>query len=195
MVEALDPSTPAPKTKYKCHPRPIPECLDFLHRVTEAATDTKYNFSLVSYYATGADSISFHSERREVSGAGSSYCLILSWRAKRDFLMKHKPLLPVQYLGQLVPQDCATAASELTSGWPCTWPSQGHAVGFSRSIASTLSFMSSKAGSVLTEICDVPLVILSAGNPLKKNETLDRHNFGTLRRMGWRSCTDIVQLF
>jgi len=32
IVEASDPFTPVPKTKYKCQPRPIPECLDFLRR-------------------------------------------------------------------------------------------------------------------------------------------------------------------
>jgi alkylated DNA repair dioxygenase AlkB len=81
---------PVPKTKYRCQPRPIPECLDLLRRVTEAATDTKYNFCLVNYYATGTDSISYHSDDEHFLGpepAIASFTL----GAQRDFLLKHKP--------------------------------------------------------------------------------------------------------
>lgn len=90
IVEASDRTKPVSKTKYKCRPRPIPECLDLLRRVTEAATDTKYNFCLVNYYATGSDSISYHSDDERFLGpepAIASFTL----GAKRDFLMKHKP--------------------------------------------------------------------------------------------------------
>jgi hypothetical protein len=48
LVEAPTADAPNPQpvaaSKYKCRPRPIPECLDLLRRVTEAATDTTYNF-------------------------------------------------------------------------------------------------------------------------------------------------------
>ncbi|KIW23031.1 uncharacterized protein PV07_11263 [Cladophialophora immunda] len=90
IVEASDPSKTVRKDKYKCNPRPIPECLDLLRRVTEANTDTKYNFCLVNYYASGNDSISFHSDDERFLGpepAIASFTL----GAKRDFLMKHKP--------------------------------------------------------------------------------------------------------
>jgi alkylated DNA repair dioxygenase AlkB len=70
IVEASDSCPPVPRTKYKCQPRPIPECLDFLRHVTEAAAGTKYNFCLVGYYATGADSISFHSDDESFLGPG-----------------------------------------------------------------------------------------------------------------------------
>ena len=93
IVEASGPTKPVPRIKYKCQPRPIPECLDFLRRVTEAATDTKYNFCLVNYYATGSDSISFHSDDErflEPEPAIASFTL----GAKRDFLMKHKVMAP-----------------------------------------------------------------------------------------------------
>lgn len=91
IVEASDRAKPVSKTKYKCKPRPIPECLDFLRRVTEAATNTKYNFCLINYYATGNDSISYHSDDERFLGpepAIASFTL----GAKRDFLMKHKPI-------------------------------------------------------------------------------------------------------
>jgi alkylated DNA repair dioxygenase AlkB len=91
IVEASDTTKPVSKTKYKCQPRPIPNCLDFLRRVTEAATDTKYNFCLVNYYATGNDSISYHSDDERFLGpepAIASFTL----GARRDFLMKHKRL-------------------------------------------------------------------------------------------------------
>ncbi|KAJ9636059.1 hypothetical protein H2204_005556 [Knufia peltigerae] len=90
IVEASDESKPVRKDKYKCRPRPLPECLDFLRRVTEANTNTKYNFCLVNYYASGSDSISFHSDDERFLGpdpAIASFTL----GAKRDFLMKHKP--------------------------------------------------------------------------------------------------------
>jgi alkylated DNA repair dioxygenase AlkB len=93
IVEASDRTKLVSKTKYKCRPRPIPECLDLLRRVTEAATNTKYNFCLVNYYATGNDSISFHSDDERFLGpepAIASFTL----GAKRDFLMKHKPVAP-----------------------------------------------------------------------------------------------------
>lgn len=93
IVESSDRKKPVSKTKYKCHPRAIPECLDFLRRVTEAATNTKYNFCLVNYYATGSDSISYHSDDERFLGpepAIASFTL----GAKRDFLMKHKPIAP-----------------------------------------------------------------------------------------------------
>ncbi|KEF60147.1 uncharacterized protein A1O9_04997 [Exophiala aquamarina CBS 119918] len=90
IVEASDPSKTVRADKYKCKPRPIPECLDFLRRVTEANTDTQYNFCLVNYYATGNDSISYHSDDEHFLGpdpAIASFTL----GAKRDFLMRHKP--------------------------------------------------------------------------------------------------------
>ena len=67
LYSSSSPETPISKTKYKCTPRPIPECLDLLRRVTEAATDTSYNFCLVNYYANGNDSISYHSDDENVS--------------------------------------------------------------------------------------------------------------------------------
>ncbi|KAM0697523.1 hypothetical protein Q7P36_002377 [Cladosporium allicinum] len=81
---------PVAKNAYKSPPRPIPECLDALRRLTENATGCKFNFALVNYYASGDDSISYHSDDERFLGplpAIASFTL----GAQRDFLMKHKP--------------------------------------------------------------------------------------------------------
>lgn len=81
---------PVSKDAYKCRPRPVPECLDLLRRLTENATGCKWNFVLVNYYASGDDSISYHSDDERFLGslpAIASFTL----GAQRDFLMKHKP--------------------------------------------------------------------------------------------------------
>ncbi|KAJ5209258.1 hypothetical protein N7449_003637 [Penicillium cf. viridicatum] len=93
--------TPIPKTKYQCTPRPIPACLDLLRRQVEAASatanaDTKtpsYNFCLVNYYASGEDSIAFHSDDERFLGPEPNIAS-LSLGGERDFLMKHKPFVP-----------------------------------------------------------------------------------------------------
>jgi alkylated DNA repair dioxygenase AlkB len=82
---------PVASNRYTCHPRPIPQCLDLLRRVTEAATDTTYNFCLVNYYASGTDSISFHSDDERFLGPDPAIASF-SLGARRDFLMKHKPV-------------------------------------------------------------------------------------------------------
>lgn len=77
----------------KYPPRPIPKCLDDLRRSTEAATDCKFNFCLVNYYASGADSISFHSDDERFLGPQPAIASF-SLGARRDFLLKHKPISP-----------------------------------------------------------------------------------------------------
>ena len=81
------------KTYTKYPPRPIPTCLDQLRKSTESATGCKFNFCLVNYYASGSDGISYHSDDERFLGplpAIASFSL----GAKRDFLMKHKPVAP-----------------------------------------------------------------------------------------------------
>lgn len=90
LFESSNPEKSVPKTKYRCTPRPIPECLDILRRITEAATNTSYNICLVNYYASGIDSISYHSDDEpflQKHPAIASFSL----GARRDFLLKHKP--------------------------------------------------------------------------------------------------------
>ncbi|OAA64995.1 DNA repair family protein [Cordyceps fumosorosea ARSEF 2679] len=70
-------------------PRPIPQCLDTLRRSTEAATSCRFNFCLVNYYASGADSISYHSDDERFLGPDPAIASF-SLGAQRDFLMKHK---------------------------------------------------------------------------------------------------------
>ncbi|KAG6001901.1 hypothetical protein E4U21_003651 [Claviceps maximensis] len=72
-------------------PRPIPQCLDVLRLSTEAATGCSFNFCLVNYYASGADSISFHSDDERFLGPDPAIGSF-SLGARRDFLMKHKPI-------------------------------------------------------------------------------------------------------
>ncbi|KAL3427597.1 2OG-Fe(II) oxygenase [Phlyctema vagabunda] len=77
----------------KYAPRPIPKCLEDLRISTEKATGCKFNFCLVNYYASGSDSISYHSDDERFLGdlpAIASFSL----GARRDFLMKHKPVAP-----------------------------------------------------------------------------------------------------
>lgn len=91
--DILDSQTkrPVPKDRYKCRPRPIPGCLDTLRKVTEGSTGCTFNFCLVNYYANGNDSISYHSDDERFLGpdpAIASFTL----GARRDFLLKHKPV-------------------------------------------------------------------------------------------------------
>ena len=82
---------PVPKDHYKtCNPRPIPGCLEQLRQLTEIFTGVTYNFCLVNYYASGADSISYHSDDERFLGSEPAIASF-SLGAKRDFLMKHKP--------------------------------------------------------------------------------------------------------
>ncbi|QPC75753.1 hypothetical protein HYE68_006505 [Fusarium pseudograminearum] len=74
-------------------PRPIPKCLDELRRRTELATGCEFNFCLVNYYASGSDSISFHSDDEQFLGRDPAIASF-SLGARRDFLMKHKPPPP-----------------------------------------------------------------------------------------------------
>ncbi|KAG0159646.1 hypothetical protein PDIDSM_7169 [Penicillium digitatum] len=101
--------TVVPKTKYQCTPRPIPACLDLLRRQVEAVNananpnadikDPGYNFCLVNYYASGDDSIAFHSDDERFLGPDPNIAS-LSLGGERDFLMKHKPAVPGRVVNQ-----------------------------------------------------------------------------------------------
>ena len=112
IMEAGDPGKPVRKDKYKCSPRPIPECLDLLRRVTEANTDTKYNFCLVNYYASGNDSISFHSDDERFLGVDPAIASF-SLGAQRDFLMKHKPTRPGESERETTPIELALGSGDM----------------------------------------------------------------------------------
>lgn len=91
-------------------PRPIPKCLDQLRQSTEAATGCKFNFCLVNYYASGADSISFHSDDERFLGPDPAIASF-SLGARRDFLMKHKPPPATSAGGAAAPAAAPEAAS------------------------------------------------------------------------------------
>lgn len=80
---------PVPASAYKCRPRPIPSCLDALRYITEATTGHTFNFCLVNYYATGSDSISYHSDDERFLGDNPAIASF-SLGAPRDFLLRHK---------------------------------------------------------------------------------------------------------
>jgi alkylated DNA repair dioxygenase AlkB len=84
---------PIEKSRYKCTPRPLPQCLDELRKVTEGTTSETFNFCLVNYYADGKDSISYHSDDERFLGPNPAIASF-TLGAKRDFLMKHKPIPP-----------------------------------------------------------------------------------------------------
>ncbi|PTB69818.1 hypothetical protein BBK36DRAFT_1166048 [Trichoderma citrinoviride] len=86
---------PSERRYDKYPPRPIPKCLDDLRQSTEAATGCKFNFCLVNYYSSGADSISFHSDDERFLGPDPAIASF-SLGARRDFLLKHKPVAPDQ---------------------------------------------------------------------------------------------------
>lgn len=87
---------PVAKDKYKCTPRPIPACLDLLRKKVEAVVGNDgggkatYNYVLVNYYASGDDSIAYHSDDERFLGPNPNIASV-TLGAKRDFLMKHKP--------------------------------------------------------------------------------------------------------
>ncbi|KAI9669065.1 MAG: hypothetical protein M1831_000657 [Alyxoria varia] len=89
----LETSTHRPvlNSKYACKPRPIPSCLDTLRIATEKATGCTFNFCLVNYYATGADSISFHADDEKFLGPQPAIASF-SLGAGRDFVLKRKPM-------------------------------------------------------------------------------------------------------
>ncbi|KAJ5261120.1 Oxoglutarate/iron-dependent dioxygenase [Penicillium angulare] len=78
------------QTKYTIPPRPIPHCLEHLRQSVESATGSTYNFCLVNYYASGEDSISFHSDDERFLGDNPNIAS-LSLGGEREFQMKHKP--------------------------------------------------------------------------------------------------------
>lgn len=90
VVDAKSGMKVSDKRYDKNPPRPLPKCLDDLRKSTEAATGCQFNFCLVNYYASGSDSISFHSDDERFLGPDPAIASF-SLGARRDFLMKHKP--------------------------------------------------------------------------------------------------------
>ncbi|KAK7613325.1 hypothetical protein JOL62DRAFT_567903 [Phyllosticta paracitricarpa] len=90
-LELLDAKTrtPVPSNRYARAPRPLPASLAALRDAVQRATGHTFNFCLVNYYATGADSISMHSDDEKFLGRDPAIAS-LSLGARRDFVMKHK---------------------------------------------------------------------------------------------------------
>ncbi|KAL8833081.1 MAG: hypothetical protein Q9170_004514 [Blastenia crenularia] len=112
IIETMT-SKPVASNKYPtCKPRPIPQCLDELRKITEVFTESTYNFCLVNYYANGSDSISYHSDDERFLGPHPAIASF-SLGAKRDFLMKHKPVPP---------KDGDPVATEINNAKPLKLP-------------------------------------------------------------------------
>ncbi|KAJ5885439.1 hypothetical protein N7495_009949 [Penicillium taxi] len=82
-------------SRYQYPPRPIPPCLDTLRQHVQAATGATYNFVLVNYYASGEDSIAFHSDDERFLGADPDIASV-SLGGERDFILKMKPVVVQQ---------------------------------------------------------------------------------------------------
>lgn len=82
--------TGAKSSAYKIQPRAIPPVLqDLKDWVQQCTAPHTYNFVLVNYYATGNDSISWHSDDEKF--LGDTPCIAsLSLGGSRDFGLKHK---------------------------------------------------------------------------------------------------------
>lgn len=91
ILTSINPTSNPPK--YTHPPRPIPTCLSTLLSSVQSSTKTSYNFILVNYYASGEDSISFHSDDERFLGPDPSIAS-LSLGGEREFVMKHKPFPP-----------------------------------------------------------------------------------------------------
>lgn len=102
---------PVSKDDYQRQARPIPQCLDVLRILTENTTGCKFNFALVNYYASGSDSISYHSDDERFLGnepAIASFTL----GAKRDFLLRHKKT-PAEHPSETKPMKLPLASGDM----------------------------------------------------------------------------------
>ena len=100
-----------PSSTYRCRPRPIPACLDVLRVLTENTTGCTFNFVLVNYYATGNDSISYHSDDEKFLGTNPAIASF-SLGGKRDFLLRHKPT-PSKYESETKPLKLPLASGDM----------------------------------------------------------------------------------
>ncbi|KAJ5833916.1 Oxoglutarate/iron-dependent dioxygenase [Penicillium riverlandense] len=125
----VDSSTTEPipaSKKYQSAPRPIPTCLDLLRKQVEDISETTYNVCLVNYYASGEDSIAFHSDDERFLGSNPTIAS-LSLGAEREFLMKHKPVVPPETGTRTPaagppPRSQSNSASNFNSGGPYSSP-------------------------------------------------------------------------
>ncbi|EKG21815.1 Oxoglutarate/iron-dependent oxygenase [Macrophomina phaseolina MS6] len=100
---------PVPRERYRRAPRPLPQCLEALRVAVERETGERFNFCLVNYYASGEDSISYHSDDERFLGVEPAIAS-LSLGARRDFCMKSKPP-PAMVAGTLAGAGAAVGAA------------------------------------------------------------------------------------
>ncbi|KAI9751242.1 MAG: hypothetical protein M1815_001294 [Lichina confinis] len=116
VIDAVT-ARPVPPDRYRgCRPRPIPQCLDALRKNVEQQTGAatfNFNFCLVNYYASGNDSISYHSDDEAFLGK-NPVIASFSLGAKRDFLMRHKST-GEKSMSMSMPRPTSTSTSTSTS--------------------------------------------------------------------------------
>lgn len=109
---------PKSKTLFQYTPRPLPECLQQLRVSIESATNNTFNFCLVNYYASGSNSIAYHSDDEhflETNPTIASFSL----GTRRDFLLKHKTPQPgtTPLKLPLASGDCVVMRGETQPKW------------------------------------------------------------------------------
>ena len=111
-------------TEYKCKPQPIREW------ATEVAAGEAFKFCLVSYCATGSDSISFRSDGEYFLGPNPSIASF-TLGAQRDFVTKYKPRKsngnPVAVMDAKTPKSCLISG-DMVLMHGATQPSWLHSV-------------------------------------------------------------------
>lgn len=113
-----NPPDPTSKTTFHYKPRPLPECLQQLRASIETVTNETFNFCLVNYYASGSDSISYHSDDEHFLQPKPTIASF-SLGTKRDFLLKHKMpqpgMTPLKL--PLASGDCVVMRGETQPQW------------------------------------------------------------------------------
>ncbi|KAH8145471.1 uncharacterized protein LAJ45_10441 [Morchella importuna] len=107
---------PVPPDRYRCSPRPVPQCVEMLRQYVAKRTGCSYNFVLINYYADGNDSISYHSDDERFLGENPAIAS-LSLGSRRDFLMKHKTVPALTHTFPLPSGDLLLMRSTTQSKW------------------------------------------------------------------------------
>ncbi|KAI5841336.1 DNA repair family protein [Morchella snyderi] len=107
---------PVPADRYRCTPRPLPQCVEMLRQYVAKRTGSSYNFVLINYYADGNDSISYHSDDERFLGENPTIAS-LSLGSRRDFLMKHKTVPALAHTLPLPSGDLLLMRSTTQSKW------------------------------------------------------------------------------
>lgn len=104
-----------PRDQYKCRPRP-------LRRATEGTAGENCNFCLVNYYASGNDSISYHSDDKQFLRSNLEIASF-SFGGKGDFALKRKLVpssMPKPVTPETMPLKLPLASGDMILMWGTT---------------------------------------------------------------------------